>query len=321
MQSNTAAVEIQHVNSANASVENRKPDPFTIVDGRYFGHDGFIVPKNFDEFHERFPQYVRNWVRRHSDPRTQPQDLEDWTQDLLIHLRCLPAISKHREAGKEDIVQTFDPHKHHGANQARFQNYINLCLANKFRTMHSARIKNPICRPGNLSLSTHFEETDHDQVGDEFCHTHSTYLRKRCERQEKQREDRSMIGEFVDFVQREDSRTLPAMEAILATGNPNDAAQQLRTRKAEVCRTRARLRQLGRCFLNGELVPRQRRPYKRRVSRNRTTPLAGERVAPVTRPLLDPRIDPHKGGDDFDETFAGAVLSESTQLGSLTVGG
>jgi len=27
-----------------------------VVDGRYIGHDGFVVPKNFDEFHERFPE-------------------------------------------------------------------------------------------------------------------------------------------------------------------------------------------------------------------------------------------------------------------------
>ena len=123
------------VNFASISVENRKPDPFTIVDGRYVGHDGFVVPKNFDEFHERFPQYVRNWVRRHADRSAPKEDLEDWTQDLLIHLQYLPATSKHREAGKEDIVQTFDPHKHYGANSARFFNYINLCLGNKFRSM------------------------------------------------------------------------------------------------------------------------------------------------------------------------------------------
>ena len=119
MQSNTTAVRNQPINFTNISVENRKPDPFTVSDGHYVGHDGFVVPKNFDEFHERFPQYVRNWVNRHREPRTQPQDLEDWTQDLLIHLRYLPVISKHREAGKEDIVQTLDPHKHHRASQCR----------------------------------------------------------------------------------------------------------------------------------------------------------------------------------------------------------
>jgi hypothetical protein len=265
MQSNTTAVENQPINFANFSVENRKTDPFTIVDGRYIGHDGFVVPKNFDEFHERFPQYVRNWVNRHVDRSAPKEDLEDWTQDLLIHLRYLPTTSKHREAGKEDIVQTFDPHKHHGANQARFLNYIRLCLGNKFRTIHSKRMKNPLCRSGNLSLATHFEETDRDQVGDEFCHAHSDYLRKRCERQERQREGRHLIEEFVDFVQREDSGMLPPMEAILATGNPDVASQELGTAKADVCRTRARLRQLGRCFLNDEPVPRQRRPYKQRV--------------------------------------------------------
>src|SRR5271156_6122887 len=89
------------VPEASLSVENRKPDPFTIVDERYVGHDGFVVPKNFDEFHERFPQYVRNWVNRHVDRSAPKEDAEDWTQDLLIHLRNLPAISKHREAGKE----------------------------------------------------------------------------------------------------------------------------------------------------------------------------------------------------------------------------
>ena len=134
-------------------LKTAKPDPFTIADGHYVGHDGFVVPKNFDEFHERFPQYVRNWVNRHVDRSTPKEDVEDWTQDLLIHLRCLPATSKHREAGKQDIVQTFDPHKHYGANSARFFNYINLCLGNKFRTIYSKRMKNPLCRPGNLSLT------------------------------------------------------------------------------------------------------------------------------------------------------------------------
>jgi hypothetical protein len=35
----------------------------------------------------------------------------------------------------------FNPRKHYGANQARFQNYINLCLMNKFRTLYSKRME------------------------------------------------------------------------------------------------------------------------------------------------------------------------------------
>jgi len=321
MQSNTAAVSNQPVDFTNISVENRKPDPFTVADGHYIGHDGFVVPMNFDEFHERFPQYVRNWVNRHVDRSAPSEDVEDWTQDLLIHLHYLPATSKHRQAGKEDIVQTFDPIKHYGANSARFFNYINLCLGNKYRTIYSKRMKNPLCRPGNLSLTTHFEERDRDQIGDEFCHSHSAYLRKRCEQQEKQRDDRHRIGEFVDFVRRQDSHVLPAFGAIAATGTPSGAAEFLGTTEHDFCRMHTRLRQLGTCFVDGEEVPRQRRPYKQRVRRNRTAPLAGERVAPVTRPPLDRRIDPCKGGDDFDKTFARAALSESTRLGLLIVGG
>jgi hypothetical protein len=112
MRSNTAAVENQNINFASLSVENRKSDPFTVVDGRYVGHDGFVVPKGFDEFHERFPEYVRNWVSGHVDRSTPKEDVADWMQDLLIHMRYLPANSKHREAGKQDIVETFDPVKH-----------------------------------------------------------------------------------------------------------------------------------------------------------------------------------------------------------------
>jgi len=266
MQSNTAAVEIQRVNFANFSVENRKADPFTIVDGHYVGHDGFVVPKDFDEFHERFPEYVRNWVSRHVDRSAPREDVEDWAQDLLIHLRYLPATSKHREAGKQDIVQTFDPHKHHGANVARFFNYINLCLGNKFRTMHLKRMKNPLCRAGNVSIGGRFDESDSAQVDDEFCHAHSAYLRGRCQRQERQQDARQALAEFSEFLKREDSSVLPAMGAIAAgASTPGAGAKLLLTTRTDFCRMRSRLRELGRCFHSGERVPRKRRPYKRRV--------------------------------------------------------
>jgi hypothetical protein len=249
-------------------VEKRtyKPDPFTVKDGRYVGSDGFVVPKDFAEFHERFPEYVRNWVSRHADRSTPKEDMEDWTQDLLIHLQSLPAISKHREAGNEDIVQTFDPHKHYGANEARFRNYINLCLANKFNTMRLARLKNPLCRPGNPSLTTDWEETDRNQVDDEFCHRHSEHLRKRCQQQNRLWDARQSLAEFSEFVKREDSSVLPAMEAIAAVGTWDAVAEFLGITRADFRRMRSRLRQLGRSFLRNEPVPRKPRPYRRGVA-------------------------------------------------------
>jgi hypothetical protein len=142
MLSNTATIEDQPITFAKFSVENPKAEPFTIRDGRCVGQDGFVVPKDFDEFHERFPHYVRNWVRKHADKFARPEDVEDWTQDLLIHLKCLPPTSKYREAGKEDIVQTFDPARHYGASQRRFQNYINRVICRcRFRGMPKTGVR------------------------------------------------------------------------------------------------------------------------------------------------------------------------------------
>jgi hypothetical protein len=89
---------------------------------------------------------------KHADRSAPKEDLEDRTQDLLIHLLNLPQTSKYREAGKKDIIQTFDPVKHYGANEARFRNYVNLCLANKLKTFHSKRTKDALFCPRNLSL-------------------------------------------------------------------------------------------------------------------------------------------------------------------------
>jgi len=269
MQSNTASFENQPYNFPNFSVEKKvyKFDPFTVIDGRYVGHDGFVVPKDFDEFHQRFPHHIPNWVRKHSDRFLPKEDLEDWTQDLVIHMKYLPSTSKHREAGKEDIVQTFDPAKHHGANQPRFLNYLNLCLANKFRTIHSKRRKDAMCQTGNLSLTGQRDFEECGEVDDVYCHAHSEYLRRAADISEKRARDGSFVREFVDFVRREDPSVLPSIESILATGTLGDAAEFLGITDARFSRLRTRIRQLGKCFMTGDdHIPKQRKPYKKRLN-------------------------------------------------------
>ena len=269
MQSNTASFDNQPLNFPNFSVENRpyKSDPFTVIDGRYVGHDGFVVLRDFDEFHQRFPHHIPNWVRKHSERSVPKEDLEDWTQDLMIHMKYLPATSKHREAGKEDIVQTFDPAKHHGANLPRFLNYVNLCLANKFRTIHSRRRKDAMCHAGNLSLTGQMDSEKCGEVDDVYCHAHSEYLRRAADISEKRARERSFIREFVDFVRREDPSVLPSIESILATGTLGDAAEFLGITDARFSRLRTRIRQLGTCFMTGDdHIPRQRRQYKKRAN-------------------------------------------------------
>ncbi len=267
MQSNTAPVENRSINFPNFPVEKKtyKSDHFTISDGRCIGSDGFVVPSDFEEFYERFPDYVRKWVSKHADRSAPKEDLEDRTQDLLIHLQHLPQTSKYREAGKKDIVQTFDPVKHYGANQARFQNYVNLCLANKLKTFHSKRMKDALFRPGNLSLGEQMGGEDLSTVDDEFCHSHSEYLRRAANASEKQSNYRAFLQQFVDFVRREDPKVLSTIEALLATGTQGEAADLLEITETEFGRKRTRLSQLAKCFVSGEPLPRQRRPYKRRV--------------------------------------------------------
>jgi hypothetical protein len=265
MLSNTATAESKPVAFATFSVENRGDEPFAITDGRCVGHDGFVVPKDFDEFNLRYPHYVRLWVRKHAEKTAQPEDLEDWTQDLLIHLRYLPPTSKYRKAGKQDVVQTFDPVRHYGASQRRFLNYINLCLANKFRTMRSKRITDALGRAGNLSLTWQMDVENWGQVDDEYCHAHSDYLKKAWERLEKQGQDRQRILEFTHFACREDTFVLPAIGAILATCTQRDADGFVGISDAPFTRMRTRLRQLGGCFVNGKTVPRRRKPYKKRM--------------------------------------------------------
>ncbi len=270
MQSNTTASENQPINFPNFPVENEpyKSDPFTIRDGRFIGHDGFVVPKDFDEFHERFPQYVRNWVRRHADASAEKEDREDWTQDLLIQLQRLPPTSKFRESGKRDVVQTFDPTKHHGANLPRFQNYINLCLANKFRTIHTKRKKDALSNPRNLSLDSQQEGDGPSVVSDEHCHSHSEHLRRAANASEKKTGDRAFVQDFRNFVRREDPRLLPAMDAILATDTLGDAASLLGVTEWRFVGMCTRLRELGNCFLTGGPVPRRRRTYRGRKRLN-----------------------------------------------------
>jgi len=265
MQSNTAEIRNQPVSISSFSVEKRKSesDPFTIREGRYVGSDGFVVPKDFPEFFKRFPDYVQRWVSKHAPASASEEDIEDWTQDLLIHLSRLPLTSKYREAGKKDIVATFDPLRHYGANEARFRSYINLCLANKFRTMHSKRMKDALCRPGNFSLDG--EKPDEEPYSvDDFCHKHSAHLRATQKASQKHSHDRVFIQEFLNFVRRKDAKAVPTIEALMTTGTRGEAAYWLGVAELEFDRMHTRVRHLARCFLSGEPVPKQRRPYKKR---------------------------------------------------------
>jgi hypothetical protein len=52
MQSNTASVGNQSISFASFSVENRRSDPVTVVDGRYVGHDLFRSEEALDDLRQ-----------------------------------------------------------------------------------------------------------------------------------------------------------------------------------------------------------------------------------------------------------------------------
>lgn len=247
--------------SYSISQQGYTGDPFLFVDGHYIGHDGFVVPKDFPEFYVRFPQYIRRWVRRHADKSTSKEDIEDWAQDLCAHMSSLPVTSKHREAGKQDVIQTFDPFRHYSANLARFLSYVNHCLANKFRTIHSTRIKSPLCRAKQLSPPEIGEAAATD---DASCRVLSERAKDVALCSQKQAENKLLIGAFIDFVRSENPRLLSALEAIAMTSTQEEGARKLGTPSADYGRLCRQLRELGHSFLSRKARPQPQRRFETR---------------------------------------------------------
>jgi hypothetical protein len=244
-------------------------DVFTTNEnGNFVGHDKFIVPKNFDEFYERYPDYITHWVKRRlGGYNAREEDVEDTTQELIIHMKYLPETSKFRQRGCTDVVQTFNPQQQYGASEARFRNYINNCLTNKFNTLHKKANRNPITRTGTISLSA----TTLNSKGDESVMFEesallqsSAYLTRLSNRMDRQRDCRMFTSQFLTFVSREDPSILPFVTTMATyTTNLNAIAEYLHLSQDEAQRNRKRVRQLSKCFTSGERVPPPRKPYKK----------------------------------------------------------
>lgn len=244
--------------------------------------DRFVVPNNFDEFYAWKPDFVLAWVKRRLNRFVVDEEIEDWTQDLLIHLRYLPQGSKHRQPGAngrlhgcQDVIETYDPLQQYGASERRWRSYYNNILGNKFLTVHSKRQKNPVLRQGNIPFGVSGEHDSEIVAGDEFVHQNSDFLAGQTTRLMKQHDDKLFTGQFKAFVAEVDPSVYPALSALESTGTIGEAARFMNVSDGEFTRYRNRLKQLGECFENGTMVPKQRRPYKKR------TKATGEPQAPT----------------------------------------
>ena len=209
--------------AAVAAQDGYTGDRFYVsTDGHFVGDDGFVVPKDFTEFYARFPNHIRNWVKKRMYTGTAEDEVEDWAQDLLIHLQALPEESKHRDDGKKDVVQTFNPFRQYGASQRRFLSYINFCLMNKFRTVGSKFSRNPLSRADNISLSSDegldHPNGSHSMTMEEFAYQHSTQLSKASQKGFKSQDDQMFTGEFLEFVKAKEPEVAPLLHAVWEAG-------------------------------------------------------------------------------------------------------
>ena len=226
-QHNDPVIEAIPSEATLAVQEGYTGDPFYIsADGHFIGMDGFVVPKDFDEFVECFPKFIDHWVRRRLNGQGIEEDIEDWCQDLMIHMKYLPPASKHRKAGKTDVFQTFDPFAQYGATERRWRSYINFCLANKYNTIHGKRTKNPVCRAGNLSLTSETNPEVHGEVTDEYVYSKSEYLTAATTREEKKMDDMHFVRAFTKYVMEHDPKVFPILMAVYEAGSSADTIKE-----------------------------------------------------------------------------------------------
>lgn len=248
-------------------------DPFAIsVDGHYVGNDGYKVPKNFAEFYETQPLYVRRWSSKWLKKPEDTDEVRDWEQDLLLYLHYLPENSKARlptdrhPQGCKDVIQCFDPYRQYGASERRFRNYLNICLHNRSLTIVGRQQKNPVYRRDNIIFGG-ADGADEDvfMADDEYIHSHSKDLEKKAEEQSGNVEKRLMVKHFMLYVLDHQPELYDTLLAISETGTLREAMETLEVDEATFTRDRKRIAQLKDAFMDGGPIQKQRKPYKKRL--------------------------------------------------------
>jgi len=253
---------------------SKKCEPYTKnSDGHYVGCDGFVVPKTFAEFYEREPLSVRRFLMKKLHRQMVDEVVLDMEQDLLLHLHYLPEKSKHRKAGKKDIIMCFDPEKHHGASAKRFHNYLALCMNNRFCTILHKQKKNPVYNKTNLSITSSSQNSHYtsDRVSvpgecnDEFIHANSAVLLGQVRRNDGEVNfQKIFINQFKAYVETYAPDILTVIEAIADSNSLKDARIALGVSGRTFEKQRETLDLLQDCFLRGEDYNRNRAAAKNR---------------------------------------------------------
>ncbi|MGB9079337.1 MAG: hypothetical protein WCC26_21065 [Terracidiphilus sp.] len=244
-------------------------DFYTVsADGQLVGHDGFVVPKDFDEFYERYPRHVRGFVRRHLSGASRAE-WEDRESELLLHLMTLPEDSKFRAPsfngypmGCKDRIQVFHPTRAYGASASRFFWYVNCCLRNHLYSCVRTAMSNPVCRASTIGLDSPIG-ADGGFVNDEYIFTQ---MARGVRNQRHLLEERVLVDEFIAFIRRHNPELASVLHVISETGSYVEAQRALGMTDRFFLRALNRLRALSSAFERGEKPPQQRKIYRARRS-------------------------------------------------------
>jgi hypothetical protein len=106
----------------------------------------FIVPRTFAEFSDRYPTYIRDWVRRRHFGLKTEQEIDAAVSDLTVHMLTFPEGSIFRERGFIDRIEAFDHELTYGcgydtvSTEQRFHRYVKRCLNSYYVTLdHRSR--------------------------------------------------------------------------------------------------------------------------------------------------------------------------------------
>jgi hypothetical protein len=255
---------------------------YTIKDRHYVGADGFIVPANFEEYHLRYPDFVKRWIKKHVFGKfvATPADASDLESELTLHLLSLPAASKFRRQGKTDRIQCFNPNKLSGATSGHFFYYIHICLQNRVRTMvdlegrdalrdvarngHAGclELKSDHLRNINLSELDDRALEGNSPSADEMLYYLSQEVRLTVDKKFELVEKAHFLKDFWRFVEKNEPEMLTVIEAIATTAFWVEAEKITKQASPRTFEAQLnRLRYLMECFASNCPVQNRRKVY------------------------------------------------------------
>ncbi|HWR15182.1 MAG TPA: hypothetical protein VN577_10155 [Terriglobales bacterium] len=247
-----------------------KPEAFRRRKGHWVGADGFVCPKDFAEFYDRFPNYAQRWVAMNLRSLTYDRaDVEEWTNELLLFLMQRKPRQKTRKIS--DAIETFDPRRCEGASKSRWFRYLDAILWNRFRDLLDHRKRDYLRKPnafpinpdGTLGSAFHGAERSTDDVLDLGIEDVS---QETAEAEHVKQEQRLHVWGYREFVAKHDPDLLPLMDAIATANTLRDAQVMLGWASNVFVAGRERLQILAECYKKGGDVPPRRKVYKARLA-------------------------------------------------------